>query len=224
MVKNGHGVGRSEVLAVKKEVKEKTKHEKWSAQDKTELLKLVAASGTGKWAKKALDFPNGSRTAISLCNQWVRLKTTDEGAEAIEAFKKNRAGPSGGGGQVAMSDDADAMSALSSLVDFANMAAAADDEEQEQAEPMAVDHHVASGGRAPMDPGQSIDATGQQEVRPDAVEAMLHVEFAQPGPIGIVWIPEGKGSRRREFCHFADALPPSLLKHLLKVEGGVQHE
>ena len=27
-------------------------------------------------------------------------------------------------------------------------------------------------------------------------------------------------SRRREFCHFADALSPSLLAHLLKVEGG----
>ena len=27
-------------------------------------------------------------------------------------------------------------------------------------------------------------------------------------------------SHWREFCHFADALSPSLLKHLLKVEGG----
>ena len=30
----------------------------------------------------------------------------------------------------------------------------------------------------------------------------------------------GRGSRRREFCHSADTPSPSLLKHLLKGEGG----
>ena len=33
-------------------------------------------------------------------------------------------------------------------------------------------------------------------------------------------LPEGTPSRRREFCNFADIPSPSILKHLLKVEGG----
>ena len=36
-----------------------------------------------------------------------------------------------------------------------------------------------------------------------------------------IWTREGMvTSRRREFCHFADIPSPSLLKRLVKVEGG----
>eukprot|EP01052_Picozoa_sp_SAG31_P008860 SAG31_NODE_454_length_15434_cov_39.578285_3_plen_1023_part_00 len=85
--------------------KEKSKHEKWSPEDKAALLRLVAAGGPGKWAKKADEFPNGTRTATSLCNQWVRLKTTAEGKEALETYynseegrkSSGRSGSNGGG-------------------------------------------------------------------------------------------------------------------------------
>ena len=35
---------------------------------------------------------------------------------------------------------------------------------------------------------------------------------------------EGAGSRRQDFCHFADTPSPSLLKHLLEGEGTQQNE
>ena len=34
------------------------------------------------------------------------------------------------------------------------------------------------------------------------------------------WELNGFLSHWRDYCHFVDALSPSLLKHLLKVEGG----
>ena len=46
---------------------------------------------------------------------------------------------------------------------------------------------------------------------------MAHLEVVEDGLdlLGVLaW------SRRREFCHSADALSPSLLEHLLEVEGG----
>ena len=45
----------------------------------------------------------------------------------------------------------------------------------------------------------------------------------EPAWAAVGWSDGGFDSRRRD-CHFADALSASILKHLLKVEGGVQHE
>ena len=40
-----------------------------------------------------------------------------------------------------------------------------------------------------------------------------------PQVMGLTVLSAGTSSHWREFCHFADALSSSLLKHLLKVEG-----